>query len=247
MLVAQLVEEGVKAYVRGQLGRMLFSGSDVEKKVTTLSGGEAARVIFARIAVQKPNILILDEPTNHLDLEAIDALAASLASFEGTLLFVSHDRWFVSQIANRIIELKPDGLHDFSGSYDEYLARDGADHLDSEAVSLKAKAEKAKLKEVVAQTAAEPEISYEERKRRANRLKALPKKRDTLLAQIDSLEAEKTGIHARYADPNFFTDTPEAERKAVEKRAANLEAQLAGAIEEWESVESELAELESAS
>ncbi len=235
------------SYVRGQLGRMLFSGDEVEKKVTTLSGGEAARVIFARIAVQKPNILILDEPTNHLDLEAIDALAECLAAFEGTLLFVSHDRWFVSQIANRIIELKPDGLQDFSGSYDEYLARDGADHLDSEAVTLKAKAEKAKVKEVAVERSVEPEVSYEERKRRANRLKALPKKRDTLLAQIDALEAEKAAIHERYADPAFFTETPEEERKAVEKRASTLEAQLSGAIEEWESVEQELADLEAAS
>src|SRR5690606_32666602 len=102
--------------VRGQLGRMLFSGDDVKKKVTTLSGGEAARVVFAGISIERPNILLLDEPTNHLDLEAIEALADSLKAYEGTILFVSHDRWFVSRLASRIIELKRDGLHDFVGT-----------------------------------------------------------------------------------------------------------------------------------
>lgn len=239
------VPQETTSYVRGQLGRMLFSGDEVEKRVTSLSGGEAARVIFARIAVQKPNILILDEPTNHLDLESIEALAESLRSYEGTLIFVSHDRWFVSKIANRIIELKPDGLHDFRGSYDEYLARDGADHLDTEAVSLKAKANKSSKAEKKSKVEAlEPELSYEERKRRANRLKSLPKKRDTLLAQIEKLETEKAGIQKRYAEPGFFTDVDEDERKGVQKREVTLDEQLSHAMKEWESVEEELAQLE---
>jgi ATPase subunit of ABC transporter with duplicated ATPase domains len=129
-------------YVRGQLGRMLFSGDDVDKPAAALSGGEAARVIFARLAVQKPNILVLDEPTNHLDLETIAALTLALRQREGTLLFVSHDRHFVTQLATRIIELEPDGMHDFQGTYDEYLARQGEDHLDKSAVLSRAKADK---------------------------------------------------------------------------------------------------------
>src|SRR5690606_32851436 len=145
--VWDLVPHETTSYVRGQLGRMLFSGDEVEKKVTTLSGGEAARVIFASLAVTRPNVLLLDEPTNHLDLETIDALAHTLKSYEGTLLFVSHDRWFVSQIADRIIELKDDGVHDFSGTYEEYLQRDGADHLDAAQVVLAAKKEKKNVSE----------------------------------------------------------------------------------------------------
>src|SRR6185295_16113503 len=129
-------------YVRGHLGRMLFSGDDVDKPAAALSGGEAARVIFARLAVQKPNILVLDEPTNHLDLETIEALTEALQKREGTLLFVSHDRHFVSQLATRIIELRPDGMRDFQCGYDEYLEREGADHLDSTAVLMRAKNEK---------------------------------------------------------------------------------------------------------
>lgn len=138
-------------YVRGHLGRMLFSGDDVDKPAAALSGGEAARVIFARLAVQKPNVMVLDEPTNHLDLETIDALQTSLSAREGTLIFVSHDRHFVSRLATRVIELRADGLRDFQGRYDEYLEREGDDHLDAEKVVLKAKKqereEKAKKRE----------------------------------------------------------------------------------------------------
>jgi len=129
-------------YVRGHLGRMLFSGDDVDKPAAALSGGEAARVIFARLAVQKPNVLVLDEPTNHLDLETIEALTKALATREGTLIFVSHDRHFVSQIATRIVELRDSGLRDFHGTYDEYVSRVGDDHLDTEQVVLRAKRER---------------------------------------------------------------------------------------------------------
>ena len=130
------------SFVRGQLGRMLFSGEDVEKKFSALSGGEAARVVFARLGVEKPNVLILDEPTNHLDLESIEALQTCLKSYTGTLIFVSHDRYFVNNIATRIIDVRADGLHDFQGTYEEFVARAGDDHLDADQVVLKAKAEK---------------------------------------------------------------------------------------------------------
>ncbi len=128
-------------YVRGHLGRMLFSGDDVDKLAESLSGGEAARVVFARLAVEKPNVMVLDEPTNHLDMETIEALREALLQREGTLIFVSHDRHFVSALATRIIELRQDGLHDFHGTYEEYLERRGEDHLDADQVVLKAKRE----------------------------------------------------------------------------------------------------------
>jgi ATPase subunit of ABC transporter with duplicated ATPase domains len=135
-------------FVRGHLGRMLFSGDEVDKPAAALSGGEAARVIFARLAVQKPNVLVLDEPTNHLDLETIEALTLALREREGTLLFVSHDRHFVSQLATRVIELRPDGMRDFQGGYEEYLEREGADHLDAAAVVTRAKNEKRERRRV---------------------------------------------------------------------------------------------------
>lgn len=121
-------------FVRGQLARMLFSREEVDKTVGTLSGGETARVAFARLAVEKPNVLILDEPTNHLDMETIEALTVGLLTYEGTLIFVSHDRHFVSRLATRIIELHPGGVRDYPGTYDEYISRDGADHLGEDTV-----------------------------------------------------------------------------------------------------------------
>ncbi len=131
-------------FVRGKLARVLFTGDDVHKKIGALSGGEAARLIFARIAIAEPNVLVLDEPTNHLDLEGIAALAKALQAFDGTIILVSHDRWFVQEIASRVIEITPTGMTDFPGSYEEYIAACGDDHLDADAVIAKAKTKKRK-------------------------------------------------------------------------------------------------------
>jgi ATPase subunit of ABC transporter with duplicated ATPase domains len=126
-------------FVKGQLAAVLFSGDESKKKISALSGGEAARLMFARQAVEKPNVLILDEPTNHLDLEAIDALVNAIKVYDGTLIFVSHDRWFVNELATRVVEITPEGVQDFIGSYDEYLARAGDDHLDAAEVLRRAR------------------------------------------------------------------------------------------------------------
>ena len=111
--------------VRGFLGRLLFSADDIKKSVKVLSGGEQGRMLFGKIMMQKPNILIMDEPTNHMDMESIESLNMALDLYEGTIIFVSHDREFVSSIATRIIELKEDGYVDFAGGYEEYLASQG--------------------------------------------------------------------------------------------------------------------------
>ena len=130
--------EGI-GFVKANLAAVLFSGDESKKKLAALSGGEAARLMFARQSIQQPNVLILDEPTNHLDLEAIEALVAAIKAYEGTLIFVSHDRWFVNELATRIIEITPEGVRDFNGSYDEYLDRAGEDHLDAQEVLRRAR------------------------------------------------------------------------------------------------------------
>jgi len=112
--------------VRGILGRMLFSQSDIDKPVNKISGGEQGRMIFGKLMMQHPNILVMDEPTNHLDMESIEALNLALENYDGTLIFVSHDREFVSSLATRIIELSPTGINNYSGTYEEYL-RDQAE------------------------------------------------------------------------------------------------------------------------
>jgi ATPase subunit of ABC transporter with duplicated ATPase domains len=107
--------------VRSTLGRLLFSADDFEKNTRVCSGGEKNRLLFGKMMMQEANVMLMDEPTNHLDMEAIEALNLALDHYEGTLIFVSHDREFVSSLANRIIEIRDGKLIDFPGSYDEYL------------------------------------------------------------------------------------------------------------------------------
>lgn len=111
--------------VRSVLGRLLFSGDEVKKSVRILSGGEKGRMIFGKLILQRPNVLLMDEPTNHLDMESIESLNTALNEYKGTLIFVSHDREFVSSLATRIIELAPHGVSDYHGTYEEYLRDQG--------------------------------------------------------------------------------------------------------------------------
>lgn len=111
--------------IRGTLGRLLFSNDEIKKSVKVISGGEQGRMLFGKLMLQKPNIMIMDEPTNHLDMESIEALNTALENYPGTLVFVSHDREFVSSLATRIIELTPTGVVNFNGSYEEYLQQQG--------------------------------------------------------------------------------------------------------------------------
>ncbi|MEM7481719.1 MAG: ABC-F family ATP-binding cassette domain-containing protein [Acidobacteriota bacterium] len=219
-------------FVRGQLGLVLFSGDEAEKNVQSLSGGEAARLIFARLAVEQPNILLLDEPTNHLDLEAIDALVEGLREYDGSLIFVSHDRYFVSRLADRILELSATGIQDFQGTYDEYLAHCGDDHLDADTVILKAKREKRKEK-----TAAPPrQASADDRKRR----RRLEKRRDEITHKIEANEARIHEINELFCDPAYFERTPHGKVRKLEDEQKKRSAENDELMTEWEEIESQL-------
>ena len=111
--------------LRALAGCFGFSGDDVEKKCRVLSGGEKARLVMAKMLFDPPNFLVLDEPTNHLDLATKEMLITALSEFEGTMLFVSHDRHFLAALSNRVLELTPEGIHQFGGGYTEYVARTG--------------------------------------------------------------------------------------------------------------------------
>ena len=124
--MSQWMNEGDdEQVIRGVLGRMLFSQKDMTKSVKVLSGGEQGRMLLGKLIQQKPNILLMDEPTNHMDMESIESLNLALENYPGTLLFVSHDRQFVSSLATRIIEITHKGIVDFHGSYDDYLRSQG--------------------------------------------------------------------------------------------------------------------------
>ncbi len=108
--------------VRSMLGRLLFSGEDFKKSVKVLSGGEKGRMMFGKLMLAKTNVLLMDEPTNHMDMESIESLNTALDKYNGTLFFVSHDREFVSTLATRILDVRADGIIDYSGNYEDYLA-----------------------------------------------------------------------------------------------------------------------------
>jgi ATPase subunit of ABC transporter with duplicated ATPase domains len=111
--------------IRATLGRLLFSRDEMHKTVDKLSGGERGRMMFGEIMLKRPNIILMDEPTNHLDMESIESLNLALENYPGTVIFVSHDREFVSSLATRVIEITPKGLVDFVGNYDDYLRSRG--------------------------------------------------------------------------------------------------------------------------
>ena len=108
--------------LRAVLGRLLFSQKEIDKSVKVLSGGEQGRMLFGKLMLQKPNVLIMDEPTNHLDMESIESLNQAMVDYPGTIVFVSHDREFVSSIATRVLSLTPEGIEDFRGDYESFLA-----------------------------------------------------------------------------------------------------------------------------
>jgi ATPase subunit of ABC transporter with duplicated ATPase domains len=130
--IADWVREGgyegndVETLIRGTLGRLLFSGDEMKKSVKVISGGEQGRMLFGKLMLLRPNVLLMDEPTNHLDMESIESLNNGLEAYAGTLVFVSHDRQFVDSLANKIIELKTDGTHVvYEGGYEDYLSSQG--------------------------------------------------------------------------------------------------------------------------
>ncbi|HEV7516181.1 MAG TPA: ABC-F family ATP-binding cassette domain-containing protein [Thermoanaerobaculia bacterium] len=227
-------------FIRGNLGMVLFSGDDVKKPCQSLSGGEAARLVFCRLSVTKPNVLILDEPTNHLDLEAIDALVEGLKSYDGTLIFVSHDRWFVSQLATRIFEISPKGIQDFPGTYEEYLDRLGDDHLDGEAVLRQHRAQQKKDKAKGNGNGANANLDDRERQRRQ---KELARRRDEVTVAVEKAESRIHEINELFCDPTFFDRTSRDKVKKLEEEQKKLSTQVAGLMGEWEGIESQLAGL----
>ena len=226
-------------YVRGSLGMVLFSGDDVEKRLGDLSGGEAARLIFAKLAIAQPNVLVLDEPTNHLDLESIEALVEGLQAFPGTLILVSHDRWFVSQLATRIVEIRPDDIHDYHGTYEEYVHFCGDDHLDADRVVLKAKNEKRRKKEEKTSDDASKKGSAKNRSKGNSKASRKPdqKQQEALLTRIEDAETRMKEIDETLCTPGFYADTPADDVRGLERERAHLERDVAEWTTEWERAE----------
>jgi len=241
-------------YVRGRMGLMLFSGDDGKKRLSALSGGEAARLVFTRLAIERPNVLVLDEPTNHLDLESIESLVQGLKKFEGTLILVSHDRWFVSRLATRVVEIKQDDIVDYLGTYEEYVHFCGDDHLDADRVILKAKREKKKERRDKAdRVEASTNGSGPEPKKGSGPASGKPRgslskgqrnhlraSLDTLMARIDTAEARLAEIDELFCQPGYYEQTSADEVRALEDERARLKGEVAEITGEWERAEEEL-------
>ena len=245
-------DQGI-GFVRGQLAMMLFSGDDVLKRLGSLSGGEAARLVFTRLTVAQPNVLVLDEPTNHLDLESIEALVEGLKRYDGTLIIVSHDRWFIGQLATRVVEIKPDEVRDYHGTYEEYVHYCGDDHLDADQVVLKAKNEKKKKKAEAAQQEDEIQPNQVEgsekgngkgrgknRKNNKNNGRQNENQQQELIAQIEKAETRLAEIDALFCQPNYYEQTPADEVKVLESERTELEREVAYLTTEWERVEEQV-------
>ena len=235
------VDAPSRGHARAALGLVLFSGDDAEKQLSALSGGEAARLEFARLMYLRPNVLVLDEPTNHLDLESIEALIEGLQQYEGTLIFVSHDRWFVGQLATRIVEIKADSIRDYRGSYDEYIHASGDDHLDVDRVVGEAREAKRKARE----SSGDGRQASEPTDRRSGasdpkRVQRLEARRDELVALIETTEARLAQIDDAFADPMLYEDGRKHEVRRLDDERADLRSQLEGLVAEWESVERDL-------
>ncbi len=229
-----------RGFVRGHLGLMLFSGEESEKRLTALSGGEAARLVFSRLALQQPNVLVLDEPTNHLDLESIEALVAGLQNYDGTLILVSHDRWFVGQLATRVIEISAGGIRDYPGTYEEYVHACGDDHLDADSVVLKAGREEKKAKRKADRANGGGEDGDRRADRRRDGGRKLEARRDELTAEIEAAEARVAEIDRLFCMPGYYDATPPAEVTELEAERAALQGRVEHLMGRWESVEREL-------
>ena len=213
--------------VRGALGLFLFTGDDVFKPIHTLSGGEKGRVALTALMLRKDNLLLLDEPTNHLDMDSREVLEDALADFGGTIITVSHDRYFINRIANRIIEMQPDGVTEYIGNYDDYIERK------NRPVAVEAEAGKTKT-----------ELEKEKRREKLSRqaLRQLKIRAQEAEKAVGVKEAEIAELEAQMADPSLYSD---AQKSADVQRAYQKAQQaLQTLYEQWEAAEAALSQEE---
>ncbi|EAD5297984.1 ATP-binding cassette domain-containing protein [Listeria monocytogenes] len=220
--------------VRTTLGNFLFSDDDVLKNVQSLSGGEKARLALAKLTLLEANVLILDEPTNHLDIESKEVLEAALIDFEGTILFVSHDRYFINRIASKIVELAPEKATVFLGDYDYYqeklaeakeLAR-----LDAE--------DRRKKGEQVEATASVRKLNYQEEKEQQKLLRQRKRKLEEVEKSMEATDEKIAELEHQLTNPEVFQDHEKALEITQELDAVKATGEKL--MEEWETLSEEL-------
>ena len=215
--------------LRNILGQVLFTGDLVKLDVKTLSGGETARLLLAKVMLLKPNVIILDEPTNHLDIEATEELLKALKVFDGTLIFVSHNRYFVTALANHIIEISYEGVQQYQGTYPEFLEKQEQDHLSKQLILSQRYTNDASAK-----VKNNPKLSYQEQKRLRNLKSQLKKKMTQAEEKCQRLDKEIHQLHSTLSKEDFYQITSRDEQVKMTKQKQQLEEQLHQAMEEWQ-------------
>lgn len=231
----QFCADKPQSFVQGMLGRVLFSGEDAKKSTKDLSGGELGRLYLAYLMILKPNVLLLDEPTNHLDLESIESLTQALCEYEGTLIFVSHDRTFIDRIASRIMEITPSGISDFLGSYSEFVDVSSRDYLDSVQETQNSKVKPAK--NIAAK------LGYEEQKKRKALALKLKKNLERIMLSVEETERKIHAIDQQFLDDAFFKENDYEQVAKLGKEKDVLKDSLDLLIKDWEEHEKKLAEI----
>ena len=212
--------------IRTALGNFLFSGDDVLKIVSTLSGGEKARLALAKLMLQKANFLILDEPTNHLDLDSKQVLENALIDYPGTLLFVSHDRYFINRIANKIAELSPEGVEEFLGDYDYYVEKKAEIEEIKELENIKANEER---------TVKVDKQSYKQDKEQKKLMRQRTRRIEEIETEVNKLEAAQAENEELLCDPEIYQNHEEVSRLNGENE--KISSQLSTLMEEWEELQ----------
>ncbi|MET3700121.1 ATP-binding cassette subfamily F protein 3 [Bacillus oleivorans] len=212
--------------IRTVLGNFLFSGDDVLKPVSALSGGEKARLALAKLMMEKSNVLILDEPTNHLDLDSKEILENALIDYPGTILFVSHDRYFINRIATKVVELTGDGTKEYLGDYDYYLTK--KEELE-EVKKLEAQAEIAAQLNTLNTTVRK--LSYEEEKEQKRLERQKKRQVEELEMKIERLELEIESIQEELYKPENIEDHQKL--LELQTKQEKLHAELDQTVEEW--------------
>ena len=216
-----------EAEVRTVLGRFLFRGDDVLKIVRDLSGGEKARLQLAKLMLEKNNLLILDEPTNHLDITSKQVLEEALENYEGTILFVSHDRYFINKIANKVFDITEEGYNIYLGNYDYYLEK-----REQEKIAKRLKEEK--IAEAVVKEVNDYVLSKEEKRR----IRKLERTRDELIVQIDELEGKIKIVNEELMKEEVYTDAVKTQE--WNGKLKKLTSELEEKNNSWLEIEEEL-------
>lgn len=223
--------------IRTVLGNFLFSGEDVLKKIASLSGGEKARVSLSKLMLLEANVLILDEPTNHLDLVSKEVLESALIDYEGTLLFISHDRYFLNKMAERILELRPDGLTTYLGNFDDYTAKkQELLELAAEAAAAAA-ATQARSGQAANDAAKVPANSYEEGKQAKREERNRKRRLEQLEQEIAEHEDRIAVLEQELTEPDVYQDYEAVQTR--QQQIAQHQQALEQAYEEWETLAAE--------